>query len=101
MEATRRYGPLVPVASLQWMLSISQTRVSALVNEQRFTLLMPPDGRKFDRFVPLEELFEAPFLGEIGRKGVFGPENRSEFGWLEDFFPGGKPLEYGDLEQTG
>lgn len=83
-QAERRYGPIVPVASLQWMLGVSQTRASAVVRSGRFTLLAPPGGGKFDRFVPVYELVEAPFAAEVGRRGVFGVKNRAKSSEIED-----------------
>ncbi len=68
---------LVPIPTAARVLGVSTTRVRALINEGRLTVIEGmPGGNTRDRFIPLEQLITAPFGMDAGRPGLYGPKNR-------------------------
>ncbi len=68
---------VVPIPTAARMLSVSTNRVRQLIDEGRITVLEGmPGGNDRDRFIPVDQLIDAPFAMTRGRPGVFGPKNR-------------------------
>ena len=77
---TIREHPLgvVPISTAARILHVTPNRVRQLIETGRLTCLdTMPGGSSHDRFVPVEELLDAPFAMTRGRPGVFGPKNRN------------------------
>ncbi len=71
-------GGVVPIPTAARMLSVSPNRVRQLISEGRLTIIDGmPGGNERDRFIPVDELVDAPFAMTRGRPGVFGPKNRN------------------------
>ena len=76
-QSFRHPGGLVYVSTLPRMLGCGPTRARNLIKEGRFTLIEGmPGGNAVDRWVPYVELLDAPFMGNTGRPGLFGPLER-------------------------
>lgn len=76
---TIREHPLgvVPVSTAARILHVTPNRVRQLIEAGRLSCLdTMPGGSSHDRFVPVEELLDAPFAMTRGRPGVYGPKNR-------------------------
>ena len=73
----RRYGQLIPFSVIPRILGISRTRLYQLVENGDLRIVTGmPGGLKTDRFVPLDDLYLAPFAAERGRPGAWGPNAR-------------------------
>lgn len=69
---------IVPIPTAARILSVTPTRIHTLIKEGRFTVVDDmPGGNDRDRFIPLIQLFDAPYAMTRGRPGVFGPKNRA------------------------
>jgi hypothetical protein len=75
-QMVRYPGGIVPVSVLGGVLGVSATRVRSLLREGRFTVLQLPEGGRLARFVPADELIDAPFRLDVGRPGLWGPRAR-------------------------
>tara|TARA_R110002072_G_scaffold200135_1_gene357859 strand:- start:48 stop:533 length:486 start_codon:yes stop_codon:yes gene_type:complete len=68
---------VVPISTAARILHVTPNRVRQLIETGRLSCLdTMPGGSSHDRFVPVEELLDAPFAMTRGRPGVFGPKNR-------------------------
>lgn len=77
-------GGLVPLPTAARMLGVSPRRVRALVDEGRIRLIDGmPGGSDRDRFVPVVDLIDGPFVLDRGQPGVWGPENRFSQDFLD------------------
>lgn len=71
------YG-FVPLPTAARMLGVTTNRVRALVDEGRLSVVSGmPGGNDRDRFIPVDDLIDAPFAMARGRPGVFGVKNRT------------------------
>ena len=76
---TSKEHPLgvVPISTAARILHVTPNRVRQLIKDSRIRVLdSMPGGSSHDRFVPVEDLLDAPFAMTRGRPGVFGPKNR-------------------------
>lgn len=68
---------VVPIPTAARILSVTPTRIHTLIKEQRLSVVEGmPGGNERDRFIPLIDLFDAPYAMTRGKPGVFGPKNR-------------------------
>jgi len=75
----------VPLPTAARILGVTTNRVRALVDEGRLPVVSGmPGGNERDRFIPVDDLIDAPFSMARGRPGVFGPENRYTKNYLEN-----------------
>lgn len=57
-----------------------------LIDQDRLTLVEGmPGGNERDKFIPLEDLLDAPFAMTRGKPGVYGPKNRYTKKYLENY----------------
>lgn len=76
---------IVPIPTAARMLSVSTQRVRALIADGRLSVVDGmPGGNERDRFIPLDQLIDAPFAMTRGRPGEFGPEKRYTKEYLEN-----------------
>ena len=78
------YG-VVPIPTAARMLSVTPNRIRALIDEGRLSIVegMPGSNNR-DRFIPVDQLIDAPFAMTRGRPGEFGPEKRFTKEYLEN-----------------
>lgn len=75
---------IVPIPTAARMLSVSTNRVRALIEEGRLSVIDGmPGGNNRDRFIPIEQLIDAPFAMTRGRPGEFGVKNRFTKDYLD------------------
>jgi hypothetical protein len=68
---------VVPVSTAARILHVTPNRVRQLIKNGRIRVLDDmPGGSSHDRFIPIEDLLDAPFAMTRGRPGVYGPKNR-------------------------
>jgi len=68
---------VVPIPTAARMLSVTPNRIRALIDEGRLSVIEGlPGGNGRDRFIPVDQLIDAPFAMTRGRPGVWGPKNR-------------------------
>jgi hypothetical protein len=99
--AQMRHHPtgIVPIPTAARILGVSPKRIHRLIVEGRFTVISDmPGGNDRDRFIPIEELINAPFGMMRGRPGEYGPQNRYSKEYYENYpnrriLPNSKCLE--------
>ncbi|MBL4882948.1 MAG: hypothetical protein JKY95_00245 [Planctomycetaceae bacterium] len=70
-------GGVVPIPTAARMLSVTSNRVRQLIDDGRLLVVDGmPGGNERDRFIPVDQLIDAPFAMTRGRPGVWGPKNR-------------------------
>ncbi len=68
---------VVPISTAAKILHVTPNRVRSLIKESRLRVVDDmPGGSTHDRFVPVEDLLDAPFAMTRGRPGEFGPKKR-------------------------
>ena len=68
---------VVPIPTAARILAVTPTRIHTLIKEGRLTVVEGmPGGNERDRFIPIVDLFDAPFAMTRGKPGTFGPKNR-------------------------
>ena len=68
---------VVPISTAARILHVTPNRVRQLIKESRLSVLdSMPGGSSHDRFVPVEDLLDAPFAMTRGRPGLYGPKKR-------------------------
>ena len=97
---TIREHPLgvVPVSTAARILHVTPNRVRQLIETERLSCIdSMPGGSSHDRFIPVEQLLDAPFAMTRGRPGVFGPKNRESKRKIKEPQKDYKRSEYSSL----
>lgn len=75
---------IVPVPTAARILGVSARRLRSLVDEGRIRVVEGmPGGTDRDKFVPVLDLIDGPFVLDRGQPGVWGPENRFSQDFLD------------------
>lgn len=83
---------VVPIPTAARMLGVSPRRVRSLVEDKRIRVVDGmPGGTDRDRFIPVIDLIDAPFVLNRGQPGQWGPENRFSEDFLLRVNPRRKP----------
>ena len=70
------YG-IVPIPTASRILGVSVKRVHGMIAEGRLSVIDDmPGGNDRDRFIPFDQLLDAPFAMTRGRPGEYGPKKR-------------------------
>ncbi|MBO6512979.1 MAG: hypothetical protein JJ974_03310 [Phycisphaerales bacterium] len=91
------YG-FVPISTAARILGVTPNRVRDLIKYGQVRCIDDmPGGSRLDRFVPVEDLIDAPFAMARGRPGVYGPKNRAAKRKLQQAEKDYNPKDYSSL----
>ncbi len=89
---------LVPITTAARVLGVTPNRVHQLIEYEQIRVVEGmPNGTRRDRFIPVEDLIDAPFAMARGRPGVYGPKNRASKRKKQDVEKDYKASDYSSL----